>query len=57
MKKEHGNKGNRNAAKKDKFTERVNVVVKGGTKARIRAASGGKVAPWLRGVIEKGLEL
>jgi len=57
MKKEHGNKGNRNAAKKDKFTERVNVAVKHGTKARIRAASRGKVAPWLRGQIEKGLEI
>jgi hypothetical protein len=57
MKKAHGNKGNRNAAKKDRLTERLNVTVKGGTKARIRAASGGKVAPWLREQIEKGLEI
>jgi len=56
MKKPHGNKGNQNAAKKDKLTERLNVTVREGTKARIRAVSGGKVAPWLRNQIEKGLE-
>jgi len=53
--KPHGNKGNRNAAKKDKLTERLNVTVKGGTKARIRAVSGGKVAPWLRQAIDDKL--
>jgi len=51
----HGNTSNRNAAKKNKLTERLNVTVAEGTKARIKTASGGKVSPWLRGAIEEKL--
>jgi len=53
--KTHGNTGNRNAAKKNKLTERLNVTVAEGTKARIKTACDGKVSPWLRGAIEEKL--
>lgn len=53
----HGNKGNRHAAKPpaEKLAERLNLTVRHGTKARIKAASKGKISPWLRGVIEDKL--